>query len=148
MEHLLQTQGLGAELDFSVDARYPPHLVFNRDRSSRMQFYDVSPADQPVLIGVERQGPQLPYPITHGDLTGVGPLVGQMAPDREDVFVKGLLHVDQRALSGTVAEMFQGGDRNEDFLLSASPLGVHLTRVVSVIPGRSSSSPSGGRVTL
>jgi hypothetical protein len=74
---------------------------------------DIGLADQPEPVGPERQPANDANTVLGAGGVAVGPLVGAVAAQGEDVLVVGLLEVDQRALPGAVAPVLEGGDEDE-----------------------------------
>jgi hypothetical protein len=87
-------------------------LVLHRIRRFPVEFDQIGPTGKPQSGRPEVKSSFYPYATGDHPLRLIHPLMQGISPQGIDVFVIGLLPVDQRALSGTVTIVFQGRDHD------------------------------------
>ena len=83
-------------------------LVLNGERLLPVEFHHIGPLDQTQPSRPERHGAFDPHVSSQFIGLLIHTLVKHMALDGVDVFIKGLLQVDQGTLTRTTGVMFQG----------------------------------------
>ena len=107
-EHLFEAKGLGAELNVVVTSFAAGSVfVFDRnDPSVGMKLHNVAAPLQAEPVRPERQGTFYPHSVFERGMGFVGAFVGMASAQREHIFVKDALDVDEGALPGAVGKVF------------------------------------------
>lgn len=114
VQHFLQTEGLGAELDFVEVAGFGfAALVFDGARAGGAEFNDVGAAGDAVVEGTDAEAAAGADAVADFGGFGVGVFVEEAAFGGEAVFRPLLFEVDEAPLALAEGEVLEGGEGEE-----------------------------------